>query len=122
MDSRERLHARGHVHRASDEVILHPLARAHQADKPQTAVDADPQGKQRQPVPPKLDIVFADRAFFPCCCRLCSRRIFGYLYTEPPSHTIIRSGFYWSVKKEADHQKPESERRHPTTHIEGDTL
>lgn len=117
----ERLHARGHVYGASDEVILHPLAPDHQADKPQTAVDADPRSKQRQPVPFQLDIVFADRAFFPYCCRLCSRRIFGYLNKKPPSHTIIRSGFYWSVK-EADHQKPESERRYPTPHIEGDSL
>ncbi len=60
MDSRERLHARGHVHGASDEVILHPLARAHQADKPQTSVNADPQSKPRQPLPPELDIVVAD--------------------------------------------------------------
>ncbi len=28
MEARERLHARGHVHGASDKVILHPLARA----------------------------------------------------------------------------------------------
>ncbi len=81
MDSRERLHARGHVHCASDEVILHPLARARQADKPQTTVKADPQSKGRQPLPPQLDMYSRIVLYFPAAVG-CAHQEFWAIYIQ----------------------------------------